>query len=341
LPQDFNQIAACAKPRNYIGFIYADGNRMGETIKSMTKDFPTDEHAKQAYTAFSAIVDQATRESAVQAVLDYVSVDESTTNREESARFIPAEFVLAGGDDLILVVPGHTALNVAARFIALFQKRTRQLQHTWAQQDKLPHPFAPQGLTTSAGVILAHASYPASQLMDLAGELMKLAKRKAADLAKKDTIEGTLDFMVLHTPGSERVKQRRKTEYEYEDKNSGRKVKRTERPYTVSQLSMLLDQIRALKAHAVPRTQLKALYPILFQGVMRAQFDAQHIKERLKATGSLGDGPLGDLVTALPLFPFRTDAQENEWSTPLSELIELYDFVQPDHAAPSQEAAHA
>src|SRR5215472_17750576 len=50
LPQDFNQIAACAKPRNYIGFIYADGNRMGETIKSMTKDFPTDEHAKQAYT---------------------------------------------------------------------------------------------------------------------------------------------------------------------------------------------------------------------------------------------------------------------------------------------------
>lgn len=342
LPQDFNDIADCSKPRNYIGFIYADGNRMGETIKSMAKDFPTDdEHAKRAYTAFSAIVDQATREAAVQAVLDSVSVDESTTARGESARFVPAEFVLAGGDDLILVVPADTTLRVAARFISLFQEHTQQLQRTWVQQGKLPHPFALQGLTTSAGVVLAHASYPASQLMDLAGELMKLAKRKAADLAKKNPIEGTLDFMVLHTPGSERVKQRRKTEYEYEDKNSGRKIKRTERPYTVSQLSMLLEQIRGLKATAVPRTQLKALYPILFQSVMQAQFDAQHVKERLKATGALVDGPLQKLVAALPLFPFRTDAQGKEWSTPLSELIELYDFVQPDQAATSQEAAHA
>jgi hypothetical protein len=42
--------------------------------------------------------------------------------------------------------------------------------------------------------------YPASQLMDLAGDLLNFAKRKAADLAKKKHIEGSLDFMVLHPP---------------------------------------------------------------------------------------------------------------------------------------------
>lgn len=85
VPQDFNQIADHSRPRNYIGFIYADGNRMGETIKSMGKQFPDDEDAKQAYKAFSAITDKATRDAAVQAVLDSVQSLEDITPRGEAA----------------------------------------------------------------------------------------------------------------------------------------------------------------------------------------------------------------------------------------------------------------
>ena len=33
LPQDFDDIGDCSKPTNYMGFIYADGNRMGEIVK--------------------------------------------------------------------------------------------------------------------------------------------------------------------------------------------------------------------------------------------------------------------------------------------------------------------
>ena len=60
-------------------------------------------------------------------------------------------------------------------------------------------PFAPEA-TTSAGVVLAHALYPASQLMDLAGNSPEFAKRKATDLAKKKHIDASLDFMGLHPP---------------------------------------------------------------------------------------------------------------------------------------------
>lgn len=342
VPQDFNQIADHSRPRNYIGFIYADGNRMGETIKHMGAMFRDDKAARQAYTAFSLIVDQATREAAVQAVLEEVGSYEGTTPRDEPARFVPAEFVLAGGDDLILVVPAHAALRVAAHFISLFQERTKELQKEWVQRGDLAACFARNGLTTSAGVVLAHTSYPASQLMDLAGELMKLAKRKAADLAeRKNIIEGTLDFIVLHAAGSERVKERRQTEYTLPVVKGRRTVRLTERPYTATETFKLLERIRALKEFDVPRTKLKALYPVLFQSVIQAQFDALRIMERLKATGVLEKNlPLQELVKELPIFPFRED-NSTTWTTPLSELIELYDFVPTDKVKPSSGVADA
>jgi hypothetical protein len=64
LPQDLEQIAAHSRPSNYIGFIYADGNRMGETVKRIGTCFNDDQSAQQAYTAFSDIVDKATRRAA-------------------------------------------------------------------------------------------------------------------------------------------------------------------------------------------------------------------------------------------------------------------------------------
>jgi len=334
LPQDFNQIADHSQPRNYIGFIYADGNRMGEAMKEIDRKFK-DEDVPKAYTAFSSIVDQATRKAAVHAVISEIGVQQAVTARQEAALFVPAEFVLAGGDDLILVVPAHLALRVAAKFIALFQAYTKQLQTDWIRDKKLTCYFAKQGLTTSAGVVIAHASYPASQLMDLAGGLMKLAKRKASDLAeeavqdkKEELLEGTLDFMVLHSAGSERSVERRKVEYATLT-GGGRSVSLTERPYTATKMEQMLDCIAALKNEGVPRTKLKALYTALFQPALQAQFDALRIKERLKATGQLAENSaLARVINELPHFPFREDSTRGGgWTTPLSELIELYDFI--------------
>jgi hypothetical protein len=157
------------------------------------------------------------------------------------------------------VVPAHAALEVAACFISLYQAKTIALQQEWIDQGELLGFFAPKGLTTSAGVVIAHASYPASQLMDLAGELMKLAKRKAVDLADSNHLEGTLDFMVLHSAGSEKVKERRK---EYQARSE---ITLTERPYTATEAFKLLGRIRALKRSDVPRTKLQALFPFFLK----------------------------------------------------------------------------
>jgi hypothetical protein len=323
LPRDFEDIGERSRPRNYFGLIYADGNRMGEILRGMAEKFPLDEEARGAYRAFSRLVDQATREAAVEAVLERVEISELELEEGEMARLVPAEFVIAGGDDLILIVPAHAALGVAERFLGLFHEKSRELQQQAIQEREIPREFAEEGLTTSAGVVLSHASYPASQLVDLAADLMKSAKRKAADLAQDRRFEGTLDFMVLHESGTESVKQRRK---EYEGKTLlDRPVRRTERPYTAEEMSLLEQRIVALKRAGVPRGKLKALYAALFRSPVEAQYEAARIRERLAATGHAGPGPLADLFDQLPFFPFR-ERPDGAWSTPLTELIEIYDF---------------
>ncbi len=324
LPQDFEDIGDRSRPSNYLALIYADGNAMGQVVREMGSLFPGDE-AEGAYRAFSEIVDRAIREAAVEAVLAEAGTEEMETARGEPARLVPAELVLAGGDDLIVVVPAQAALGVAARFVSLYQERTLALQDEWVAGRRLSRRFAPDGLTTSAGVLIAHASYPASQLVELAAELMKLAKRKAADLAQAGTATGTVDFAVLHESVSEGMRDQRQAEYEASCP-SGTRVRRTERPYTAAGLVTFCDRIRALKTSPVPRSKLKALYAALFRSPIEAQFDALRLRERLQVTGDLDSGPLADLVAELPFFPFR-DAGKGYWSTPLSEIVELYDFV--------------
>ena len=329
LPQDFEDIADYSVPANYIAFIYADGNRMGETVKRLGTNFPDDDSAKLAYRAFSQIVDRATREAAVESVMETLGPGTLTGWN----RYIPAEFIMAGGDDLMLVVPAHHGLEVALIFLQKFQEKTIELQHSFIEEGHLPKLFAERGLTTSAGVVIAHAHYPVSDLMKLAADLMKQAKVKSAELAAtlgptKDVDEtGTLDFMVVTEAGTETVKDRREREYRVPRYATDGYASLTERPYTTKEAKELLAIIRDLKRSGAPRTKLKSLYSILFQSTMQARFYALQIKERLKATGDLSvSSTLNRLFAGLDRFPFRSNP-DGSWTTPLTEIVELYDFI--------------
>jgi hypothetical protein len=335
LPQDFDDIGMRSRPLNYMGFIYADGNGMGEIVKKIGREFPADEEAIKAYQAFSEIIDRATREAAVEAVLEAVDTD-----KHQDCIKIPAEFIIAGGDDLMLAVPAHNALDATVLFIEKFQEKTQQLQSQYIEKNKLQKPLADKGLTTSAGIVLAHVHYPASDLMILSGDLMKLAKQKAAALKEQEK-QGTLDFMVLNEAASEPAQERRQREYLGK---FNQQCNLTERPCTVAEARHLLQTIRALKSSGMPRTKLKAIYPVLFQSQWQALFEGQRIKERLKVTGALESVPmLQQLVADLDHFPFRHQDQPwhadgSKWSTPLTEIIELYDFVHIRQSVP--EGAH-
>jgi hypothetical protein len=323
LPQDFADIGACSRPRNYMAFIYADGNRMGETLRTLGSQYPEDKDAKAAYRAFSEIVDKSCREAAVEAVLKHVSSEEKTV-KGAPARYYPAEFIMAGGDDLMLVVPAQCALEVAAEFLDLYQDKTCTLQQAYKKTGKLKEPFAPSGLTSSAGVVVAHDHYPVRHLMELAADLMKIAKHRSANEPMMPPI-GTLDFMVISDSSSGRIKERRKEEYQAK---SGCSL--TARPYTTTQALQMVRMIRELKKADTPRTKMKKLYASLFQSPLQAQYDGLRIRERLTATGALDTGkPLAALFNQLNVFPFQSKENEPQsWQTPLSEIVEFYDYIQ-------------
>lgn len=348
LPQDFDDLGQASHPSNYMGFIYADGNRMGYWVKKIAEIFQDDQEAKEAYRAFSEIIDRATREAAVAAVLEEVALQKIVLEPDTGpAYYLPAEIILAGGDDLMLAVPAHNVLDVAVRLLEVFQEKSKTYLQEWKSTQTNPKDFAPEGFTTSAGIVLAHAHYPARDLMTLAADLMKIAKKKAAELAGNGQETGTLDFLVLSEAGTEPVKDRRKWEYTQKP-HSNLTISLTERPYTVADARKLLQSIRALKEAGAPRTKLKALYAVLFQNHLQAQFDALTLKARLKSTGALeGNKLLRQLVTEHKYFPYKEE-HPGKWTTTLADLMELYDFIHPHHngshtdaPSPEQEERYA
>ena len=195
--------------------------------------------------------------------------------------------------------------------------------------------FAPKGMTASAGIVLSHVLYPTRDLVALAGDLLKRAKAKSAALARKPAAGepdgeeiGTLDFMVFSHIGSELVKERRGKKYERSGIGNN-PVILTERPYTSIEAERLLQTIRALKADRVTRSRLKAFHSAAFQEPGQAQSEALTIKERLKTLGILTErSALDDLLAGLSRLPFHENI-DGTWSTPLTEILEIYDFIQP------------
>lgn len=322
LPQSINDIGQASHPENYMGFIYADGDRMGEMVQKMG-EISNEELQIQAYKEFSRILDQATREAAVEAVFQNLELSQHAEDAE--GKFLPAEFLMAGGDDLMLLVPAHAALDIALSFMELFQKKSKELFQK-SRSCIANFEEVRTGLTCSAGIVLSHTHYPVSELMDFAADLMKNAKKKSV---AQDKRTGVLDFMVLAESSSKAVAVRRREEYEQKT------LYLTERPYTVAKCHELLRWIRESKAQEMPRNKLIALYAALFKNSYSAQFEALNIRQRLQDTGNLPEN--STLYTlfceVLNRFPYRQhETEDTKWTSPLSEFIELYDFIQKKEA---------
>jgi CRISPR/Cas system-associated protein Cas10 (large subunit of type III CRISPR-Cas system) len=143
LPDDFNDIGTVSKPEGYIGFIYTDGNKMGEHLKQIT-DFKN-------LKGFSSNVDEATIDATVCAVGNNFGID--------NHKF---QVILAGGDDMIIAVPADKAMQIAIDFCKEFNQRV-----------------AKYDLSTSASVVICRDSLPIKTILEVAEAVLKNAKIKS------------------------------------------------------------------------------------------------------------------------------------------------------------------
>ena len=179
-PNDLSDIAKASDPEGFIAFIYADGNNMGgylETIQTPAQ-----------YRQFSERVFLAMQEAAFKALskLNPIWI------KDGNDRYIfPFEIISIGGDDLILIVPGDKALEIAHEIGVNFDntfmshevygkakcpnKAQRYQSQQWVHtaERKLPQ------FSMSLGFVIANEHTPIAFLEDLAGKLLKSAKSKA------------------------------------------------------------------------------------------------------------------------------------------------------------------
>jgi hypothetical protein len=309
LPEGFTEIGQVATPSDYIGFIYADGNGMGEILKQL--------QTPQKYGNFSQRVDKWTREVTCETLNHYAS----SPRQVGQTKVAPFEILLVGGDDLMIVTAADLALPVAIKLAQDFEDRSEAKTG--------------EKLSLSVGVVLAHASYPIAAMSELAEALLKSAKKESSkpqvSAGSKSNLVSALDFMVVTAASSRELEWVR--DETLTDKGfvypvaDDRKCRLTHRPYPVDDLAKLYDFALKFRQENFPSSQLQALYDNLFVSFNTASFSAITALARLsKKHRQLFE----EFIEAFQLNqppPWRQLEGTPNYSTALGDLIEMYRFV--------------
>lgn len=348
--RDLNEIGQASSPRGFVGFVYADGNDMGRLLQSL--DTPSD------YATFAKGVSDALQEATFAALAKHLSP--AWVEREkhpEKVLIHPFEILGIGGDDLILIVPAHVAVQLACEIAGGVERRLLETDATfelpqkdgpaWAEvqrcrgkaEDPQRKDEAPQcKVSLSAGVVIADAHTPIFYLEQLADQLLKSAKRRAKLLRQRRYFGGTLDFISLKsvTTLSGTVEQFRRSALTDGEPRRGERH-RYARPYTLAEARALVKTIEILKRADFPRGHLYRLNESLRDGEIPSTVDYRYFLSR---DGKLAAArkeieemwpPTGAAPQASPWRERLRPRGESEPGVKLEtiwpDVAELYDFV--------------
>ncbi|GAB4442393.1 MAG: hypothetical protein OHK0015_40920 [Chloroflexi bacterium OHK40] len=359
---DVGEIGAASDPRRYIGLIYADGNNIGRLMATLSSP-------ELYYNVSRALTDIATT-TVFEALAEHLTparVPDAETGEPKLVH--PFEILTIGGDDLLIIVPGNRACDVALRIAQVFEaeltERFRKLgladgsattlrgRYTGDDPDAKALQQCTPTVGLSAGVLIAQENTPIFFMRDLVEQLLKGAKKLAkANAAATDKDKqpkprfygGAVDFMVLKstTMVTDKVSAFRKAALN--DHPASRR-RLTARPYTWAEFAGLLATTRALKQARVPRSQLYRLRRVLDQdsgeGVLTSTMEylytrsrqpdrvARVLMQHVEQAWCYGLLGTAPRVGMPPWAPYGSTGYETIWP----DLVELAEFV-PNREAP-------
>lgn len=314
--RDFGTIGAYSNPSGYIGFVYADGDRMGSKLEKVA--------SPAEYHALSKAIEDAVEIAlgiALRQVYAWNKRDgwRAPDERNGEKQGHPFEIIAVGGDDVIAITTADGALPLAAAYSIAF---TEQMQAIIAQEPLLAC-LNETAFTTSVGVMIAHDTMPVITLRDRAKELLRLAKRKQREMQRKQKDqegpqEGVIDFQIASTPSLDTISNIRSSEYKFDDKTVI-----VARPYPVSRLENLLKLARELE---LPNSKRADLYASLFQPRLNATLDTFRIHSRLNQDTRAKLLEIARDFGWVKYYPFGKNT-DNEFFTGLADLLEVMELV--------------
>jgi hypothetical protein len=330
--EELGQIAQVGARRDYLGLVYADGNAMGRLVQEL--------NSVDTCNTFSEIVDRSVRAACYKA-LDTVCAAEIARVRQlqeegRGGRPLPADILLLGGDDLLVVLPATRALPFVLEVTRCFEELTRmEIEHAGGEvraffekrlRDKEGRP---RGMTISCGVALSRAGYPFYLLLDLAESLLKSSKKvgSAAPPATETWAPACVDFHQVTGASNYELEVLRTEDYRTDTAH-----RRTLRPYTVERLDRLRQGVQGLREVRFPRSKINALFEAALESApARAERLAREIFGRCKPPlrRALWQAVQG-MGRAEKTFPWC--GNRGEQATALADLAEAFDLFEEAHS---------
>jgi CRISPR-associated protein Cmr2 len=343
----------------FVAYIYADGNNMGGYIQKI--------RTPEEYQQFSRDIFEATEQSVYVAIAKHLHPRklENPSEPDSGTQLFPwvhpFEIITIGGDDVLLIVPADKALEIAQTIGEEFERRLAKIKaYQIPPRCNLCHRYNREvaepsrcQLSTSIGVLITAYNTPIYYAQNLTEQLLKSAKARAKELKPHGYYGGTVDFLVMKsvTMISSKIGA-------FREKGLTKSVKANQTlklyaaPYTLHELSGLLETAKALKESEFPRSQLYQIRSLLEQGKNTAILNYRYFRARLKpdnqhrlkvdfekawCEAKTNNGNLA------PWIYKESETKPNEQQTKLEkvtyetiwrELVDLYPFIE----APKQTA---
>ena len=358
---------------SFIGFVYSDGDGLGDFLKNVKKVYTTEEEYLKFMRKFSVILDRNTKYVLKEVIKEMYKKGKFVKKKpilkdgkpkyeiinekeEEVKKSIIGEFLIVGGDDVCAVFPADLAIEISYEFQKEFEKKMKKFTEIENQKNKKKNP---ENITSSCGVVIAKNKTPMFQLFEQGLKLQKSAKAKRYQENKNregKVRTGYIDFQVIGNEGNVNIKEYRQkwyNKFDKEDKNKG-KLHVSRRPYSISGLEneeykdvsesidKLIDQVKKLKTKNFPNTKIRYIYDLKKDDT---KTDNEKIMESINILSKMSTEEIQVLNELwgikdkmnLSFDNENKDEKFKEFFDNIFDILEIYDFIQKDKSSSEKE----
>lgn len=358
---------------SFIGFVYSDGDGLGDFLKNVKKVYTTEEEYLKFMRKFSVILDRNTK-YVLKEVIKKMYNDKKFVKKktilkdgkpkyeiindkeEEVKKSIIGEFLIVGGDDVCAVFPADLAIEISYEFQKEFEKKMNEFTKIENEKNEKKNP---ENITSSCGVVIAKNKTPMFQLFEQGLKLQKSAKAKRYQENKNregKVRTGYIDFQVIGNEGNVNIKEYRKKWYDKfdkEDENKG-KLHVSRRPYSIrglekeeykdvsESIDKLIDQVKELKTNNFPNTKIRYIYDLKKDDT---KTDNEKIMESINILSKMSTEEINVLNELWGIKDKMNLSFENEnknekfkeFFDNIFDVLEIYDFIQKDKSSSEKE----
>lgn len=358
---------------SFIGFVYSDGDGLGDFLKNVKKVYTTEEEYLKFMRKFSVILDRNTK-YVLKEVIKKMYNDKKFVKKktilkdgkpkyeiindkeEEVKKSIIGEFLIVGGDDVCAVFPADLAIEISYEFQKEFEKKMNEFTKIENEKNEKKNP---ENITSSCGVVIAKNKTPMFQLFEQGLKLQKSAKAKRYQENKNregKVRTGYIDFQVIGNEGNVNIKEYRKKWYDKfdkEDENKG-KLHVSRRPYSIrglekeeykdvsESIDKLIDQVKELKTKNFPNTKIRYIYDLKKDDT---KTDNEKIMESINILSKMSTEEINVLNELWGIKDKMNLSFENEnknekfkeFFDNIFDVLEIYDFIQKDKSSSEKE----